>query len=55
MSRDDVRANRASWEADSADYQQRNAAQLNRWDRLGWGVWIPEDEIGARRCRHLAP
>ena len=48
MSRDDVRVNRASWEADSADYQHRNAAQLNRWDRLGWGVWdIPEDEIGA--------
>jgi SAM-dependent methyltransferase len=48
MSRDDVRVNRTSWEADSADYQERNAAQLNRWDRLGWGIWdIPEDEIGA--------
>ena len=48
MSRDDVRANLTSWEADSAGYQQRNAAQLNRWDRLGWGVWdILEDEIGA--------
>lgn len=48
MGRDDVRTNLASWEADSDAYQQRNAAQLNRWDRLGWGIWdIPEDEIGA--------
>ena len=48
MSRDDVRLNAAAWDADSADYQARNAAQLNRWDRLGWGVWdIPEDEIHA--------
>lgn len=48
MTRDDVRANRASWDADSAAYQERNATQLNRWDRLGWGIWdLPEDEIGA--------
>lgn len=48
MSRDDVRTNLASWEADSAEYQARNAAQLNRWDRLGWGTWdIPEDDVGA--------
>jgi SAM-dependent methyltransferase len=48
MSREDVRTNLASWEADSEAYQQRNRAQLNRWDVLGWGVWdIPEDEIGA--------
>jgi SAM-dependent methyltransferase len=48
MSREDVRTNLASWEADSADYQARNHAQLNRWDRLGWGVWdIPEDDIHA--------
>jgi SAM-dependent methyltransferase len=48
MSRDDVRINRASWEADSADYQRRNARQLNRWDTLGWGTWdVPEDEIHA--------
>jgi SAM-dependent methyltransferase len=48
MSRDDVRLNLASWEADSADYQTRNASQLNRWDRLGWGTWdIPEDEVHA--------
>ena len=48
MSREDVRTNLASWEADSADYQSRNASQLNRWDRLGWGTWdILEDEVGA--------
>jgi SAM-dependent methyltransferase len=48
MSREDVRINLASWEADSEAYQKRNAAQLNRWDRLGWGVWdVPEDEIHA--------
>lgn len=48
MSRDDVRANLASWEADSANYQARNARQLNRWDRLGWGTWdVPEDEVHA--------
>ena len=48
MSREDVRINLASWEADSEDYQRRNREQLNRWDRLGWGVWdIPEDRIGA--------
>jgi len=48
MTRDDVRANLSSWEADSADYQRRNATQLNRWDRLAWGIWdIPEDEIRA--------
>jgi ubiquinone/menaquinone biosynthesis C-methylase UbiE len=48
MSREDVRTNLASWEADSADYQARNRAQLNRWDRLGWGTWdIPEDDIHA--------
>jgi SAM-dependent methyltransferase len=48
VSRDDVRINLASWEADSMAYQERNAAQLNRWDRLGWGVWdVPEDEIHA--------
>ena len=46
--RKDIRANLASWEADSADYQTRNASQLNRWDRLGWGTWdVPEDEIHA--------
>jgi SAM-dependent methyltransferase len=48
MTRDDIRANLASWEADSADYQQRHSALLNRWDRLGWGIWsISEDDIHA--------
>ena len=48
MSRDDVRTNLASWETDSAAYQKRNAAQLNRWDRFGWGTWdVPEDDIHA--------
>lgn len=48
MSRDDVRANLASWESESAEYQQRNAGQLNRWDRLAWGIWdLPEDEVVA--------
>lgn len=49
MSRDDVRTTLASWEADSADYQARNAGQLNRWDGMVWGTWaIPEDEIRTR-------
>jgi SAM-dependent methyltransferase len=48
MSREDVRINLASWEADSGAYQERNAAQLNRWDHLGWGIWdVSEDEIHA--------
>ncbi len=43
-----VRKNRVAWEADSADYQERNASQLDRWDRLAWGVWdIPEDDLHA--------
>ncbi|MGZ4124359.1 MAG: hypothetical protein ACXVQU_02230 [Actinomycetota bacterium] len=47
MSRDDVRTNLASWEHDSAAYQERNREQLGR-ERLAWGIWdIPEDEIGA--------
>lgn len=48
MSRDDVRKNLVSWEADSADYQARNASQLNRWDGVAWGTWsIPERDVGA--------
>jgi SAM-dependent methyltransferase len=48
MSRDDVRANLASWEADSAAYQQRHSAFLARVDRFGWGTWaIPEDDVHA--------
>ena len=41
-----VQKNRTHWETQSAAYQERNASQLDRWDRLGWGVWdVPEDEI----------
>jgi SAM-dependent methyltransferase len=47
-STEDVRNNRLAWEAESASYQERNAAQLDRWDRLGWGVWdVPEDDLQA--------
>lgn len=42
---DHVRRNRIHWEGRSAAYQESNARQLDRWDRLGWGVWdIPEDD-----------
>jgi SAM-dependent methyltransferase len=49
MTRDDVRANLASWEADSADYQRRHDAQLSAGlDDLAWGTWaIPEDAVHA--------
>jgi SAM-dependent methyltransferase len=48
VSRDDVRTNLRSWEADSDSYQKEHASQLNRWDLLGWGTWdVPEDEIHA--------
>jgi SAM-dependent methyltransferase len=41
-----VRRNRLHWEGESAAYQERNAAQLDRWDRLAWGVWdVPEDDV----------
>jgi SAM-dependent methyltransferase len=43
-----VRKNREHWEQEAAAYQQRNRAQLNRWDRLGWGVFdAPEDDVHA--------
>jgi SAM-dependent methyltransferase len=43
-----VRKNRIAWEGDSTDYQERNAVQLDRWDRLAWGVWdLPEDDVHA--------
>jgi SAM-dependent methyltransferase len=43
-----VRKNREHWEGESDEYQERNRAQLNRWDFLGWGVYdAPEDEVGA--------
>ncbi len=45
---DHVRRNREGWEHDSPAYQERNAAQLNRWDVLGWGVYdVPEDDVRA--------
>jgi SAM-dependent methyltransferase len=49
MSREEIRANLASWEADSAEYQQRHAAQIGAWDQpLGWGTFsISEDEVHA--------
>ena len=48
MSRDEIRANLASWEAESAEYQELHRAQLGRWDHLGWGVFdIAEDEVHA--------
>jgi ubiquinone/menaquinone biosynthesis C-methylase UbiE len=41
-----VRKNRIHWEGESAAYQERNAHQLDRWDRLAWGVWdIAEDDV----------
>ena len=43
-----VRKNREAWEHEAAEYQRRNRAQLNRWDRLGWGVFDAlEDDIHA--------
>jgi SAM-dependent methyltransferase len=43
-----VRRNRTHWEGESDAYQERNAAQLDRWDRLAWGVWdVPEDDVHA--------
>jgi SAM-dependent methyltransferase len=43
-----VRKNRVHWEGESDAYQDRNRAQLNRWDVLGWGVFdVPEEEIHA--------
>jgi len=48
MSREDVRRNLEGWESDADAYQERNASQLNRWDRLGWGSWdVPEEEVRA--------
>jgi ubiquinone/menaquinone biosynthesis C-methylase UbiE len=47
VSRDDVRVNLASWEADSDAYQARNGPQLAS-DVLGWGAWhVPEDDVHA--------
>jgi SAM-dependent methyltransferase len=38
-----VRRNRASWNREADEYQREHAAQLNRFDRMGWGTWgIPD-------------
>jgi SAM-dependent methyltransferase len=49
MTRADVRANLASWESSSEEYQRAHASQLNAdWDRLTWGTWgLPEDDVQA--------
>jgi SAM-dependent methyltransferase len=48
VSRDDVRINLRSWEAESDHYQSQHVGQLNRWEVFGWGTWdVPEDEIHA--------
>jgi SAM-dependent methyltransferase len=45
---DHVRRNREHWEQESEAYQARNRSQLNRWDRLAWGVYdVPEDDVRA--------
>ena len=45
---DHVRKNREHWEGGSAAYQERNASQLDRWDRLGWGTWdLAEEDLQA--------
>ena len=41
MSRDDVRANLASWEADSADYQARNQLAAGRANVRDTGARMP--------------
>lgn len=47
MSREDVRSNLVSWEADSARYQERNAAQLNRWACAFWSSAAARDSLGS--------
>ncbi len=48
MTTEHVRKNRRHWESQSAAYQERNASQLDRWDRLGWGIWdVLEDDVRA--------
>lgn len=44
---EDIRRNRARWDAGSAEYQRRNAARLPS-DDATWGVWgIPERTLNA--------
>lgn len=43
-----VREARDDWNRDADAYQDRNASQLNRWDRLGWGTFDAlEDDVHA--------
>ncbi|MEX1046040.1 MAG: methyltransferase domain-containing protein [Actinomycetota bacterium] len=46
VTRRDARKNRASWDRDASKYQSRHRSQLNRFNRLSWGVWgISEDTL----------
>lgn len=46
VTRGDARKNRASWNLDAGKYQKRHRSQLNRFNRLSWGVWgISEDRL----------
>jgi SAM-dependent methyltransferase len=48
----DVRANRRSWNADSDEYQERNASQLNTKE-LAWGTYaIPERDLNVLGDTH---
>jgi SAM-dependent methyltransferase len=41
-----VRRNRSSWNREADEDQREHAAQLNRFDRMGWGTWgIPEAKL----------
>ncbi len=47
MTRRHIRKNRRDWDKTSDEYQAEHASQLNRWDRLAWGVWnLPEAKLG---------
>ncbi|MHB8869644.1 MAG: class I SAM-dependent methyltransferase [Thermoleophilia bacterium] len=42
-----ARANRAAWNRDSDEYQERHGSQLRDSGGLAWGVWqVPEAELG---------
>ena len=42
-----ARANRAAWNRDSDEYQERHGGQLRDSGGLAWGVWqVPEAELG---------
>lgn len=41
-----VRSNRASWDREADEYQREHSTQLNRFDRMGWGIWgIPDAKL----------